>query len=109
MIIDHLDDPREAAVLGFVDREHEAELTVEPYGPLAFTIARQLLKVKRFDGVKISLRFGGGENLHLLEKRPENIVPQPGMILTIGKRPLQLRILEPDVHGWKYIILSPLG
>jgi hypothetical protein len=31
------------------------------------------------------------------------------MILTIGKRPLQLRILEPDVHGWKYIILSPLG
>ena len=41
MVIDHLNDPREAAVLGLVNRKHKPELLIEPDRSLALAVTRQ--------------------------------------------------------------------
>lgn len=109
MVVNHFDDPRETSVPGRVNGEHEPELLVESYRPLAFPITRQLLKVKRFDRIEVNLGLGIRENLHFLNKCAKDIAPQPGMVFAVGKRPFQLHVLKPDLHAGNYTTFSPLG
>jgi len=109
MVIDNLNDPRKAPVLGFVNREHEPEPFVEPYRALALAIARQFLEVEGFDRIEVGLRVDVREDLHFLQECPEDITSEPGVILALCERPLQLRVSEPYVHAEDYNLISPFG